>query len=340
MIVSHESRDNEFKSVAETDRQKENIERGPRPMKNALRVIAIVVVAALLFGAGFGLGSKKGITVKLEVVGSNGATVNTDTPVNNDTPATQPATQPAATDPAPTEPAATEPAATEPAATEPAATEPAANGDSKLPSSTEEIVAKYNEVINATKKMQNGTMHKTSDTSIEVTELSVSFLKSAVNGIVSGLIKPSDDTWTFTNGAAEDGKTPSDAITPGGRDVALQAAGVKSATCTPDGDGYKIAIVLVEEKSTFDGTNTTNPVHHESCLSPLNLATLDISPAKITSADMTYPGATLNVTVDGQGRVTHYDFKLPMSGKGAGSMGPTLELGLAGEMVEVYDITY
>lgn len=312
-------------------------------MKNALRVIAIVVVAALLFGVGYGLGSQKGITVNLKVEGSNGASVNTGA-----TEATQPATQatePAtqATEPATqaTEPAATEPAATEatePAATEPAATEPA--GNSSIPSSTDEIVAKYNEVINAAKAMQNGTMHKTSNTSIEVTDLSVSFLKSAVNGIVSGLIKPSDDTWTFANGAAEDGTTPSGAITPGGRDVALKADGVKSATCTPDGDGYKISIVLVEEKSTFDGTNTTDPIHHESCLSPLNLATLDISPAKITSADMTYSGATLNVTVDGQGRATHYDFSLPMEGHGAGSMGPTLELGLKGEMVETYDITY
>ena len=101
-----------------------------------------------------------------------------------------------------------------------------------------------------------------------------------------------------------------------------------------------MTIVLVSEKSTFDGTNTVNPVHHESCLSPLNLATLDISPAKITSADMSYPGATLNVTVDGQGRVTRYDYTLPMEGTGAGSLGPTIELGLKGEMVETFDITY
>ena len=309
-------------------------------MKNALRVIAVVVVAAILFGIGYGLGSQKGITVNLKVEGTGtGATVNTNT-----TPVAPSTTQPA---PAPSEENTDKPAPSEENTDKPApsddktekpADEPAAS--TGVPSSTDEIVAKYNEVINAAKKTQNATIHKTNNTTIEVTDLSVSFLKGTVNNIISGLIKPIDETYTLTNGANENGTTASDIITPGGRDVALKAEGVTSATATPDGDGYKMTIVLVSEKSTFDGTNTVNPVHHESCLSPLNLATLDISPAKITSADMTYPGATLNVTVDGQGRVTRYDYTLPMEGTGAGSLGPTIELGLKGEMVETFDITY
>lgn len=317
-------------------------------MKNALRVIAIVLVAAILFGVGYGFGSQKGITINLKVAGTEGgASVNTDATQPADT--TPTTTQPAETQPAETQPAETQPAETTPAAddttkaddTKPAETKPADTG-SKVPSSTAEIVAKYNESINAAKKIQKGTIHKTSKTDIEVTDLSVSFLKNTVNSIVSGLVKPIDETWTIENGVAtENGSTTADNVfTPGGREVALKADGVKSATATPDGDGYKMTIVLVEEKSTFDGTNSTNPVHHESCLTPLNLATLDISPAKITSADMTYSGASLNVTVDGEGRVTHYDFTLPMEGNGAGSLGPSIELGLKGEMVETYDITY
>lgn len=309
-------------------------------MKNALRVIAVVVVAAILFGIGYGLGSKKGITVNLKVEGTGtGATVNTNTPVSQ-TPTTQPTAAPTENTteaPAPSDDKTEAPAPSDDK-TEKPADEPAAS--TGVPSSTDEIVAKYNEVINAAKKTQNATIHKTNNTTIEVTDLSVSFLKGTVNNILSGLVKPVDETYTLTNGANENGTTASDIITPGGRDVALKAEGVTSATATPDGDGYKMTIVLVSEKSTFDGTNTVNPVHHESCLSPLNLATLDISPAKITSADMSYPGATLNVTVDGQGRVTRYDYTLPMEGTGAGSLGPTIELGLKGEMVETFDITY
>lgn len=307
-------------------------------MKNALRVIAVVVVAAILFGIGYGLGSKKGITVNLKVEGTgSGATVNTNTPAPQ---TTQPAPAPSENTtetPAPSDDNTDKPAPSEDKNDKPA-DEPAAS--TGIPSSTDEIVAKYNEVINAAKKTQNATIHKTNNTNIEVTELSADRLKGAVNKIISGLVKPIDETYTLTNGANENGTTASDIIAPGGRDVALKAEGVTSATATPDGDGYKMTIVLVSEKSTFDGTNTVNPVHHESCLSPLNLATLNISPAKITSADMTYPGATLNVTVDGEGRVTRYDYTLPMEGKGAGSLGLTIELGLKGEMVETFDITY
>lgn len=322
-------------------------------MKNALRVIAVVVVAAILFGIGYGLGSQKGITVNLKVEGTGtGATVNTNT-----TPVAPTTTQPA---PAPSENTTEVPAPTEnenptetPAPSGDNTDKPAPSEDNNdkpadepaastgIPSSTDEIVAKYNEVINAAKKTQNATIHKTNNTNIEVTELSADRLKGAVNKILSGLVKPIDETYTLTNGANENGTTASDIIAPGGRDVALKAEGVTSATATPDGDGYKMTIVLVSEKSTFDGTNTVNPVHHESCLSPLNLATLDISPAKITSADMSYPGATLNVTVDGEGRVTRYDYTLPMEGTGAGSLlGLTITLGLKGEMVETFDITY
>lgn len=309
-------------------------------MKNALRVIAVVVVAAILFGIGYGLGSQKGITVNLKVEGTgtgSGATVNTNTPAPQTTQPTTAPTENTTETPAPSGDNTDKPAPSDDK-TEKPADEPAAS--TGVPSSTDEIVAKYNEVINAAKKTQNATIHKTNNTTIEVTDLSVSFLKGTVNNILSGLVKPVDETYTLTNGANENGTTASDIITPGGRDVALKAEGVTSATATPDGDGYKMTIVLVSEKSTFDGTNTVNPVHHESCLSPLNLATLDISPAKITSADMSYPGATLNVTVDGQGRVTRYDYTLPMEGTGAGSLGPTIELGLKGEMVETFDITY
>lgn len=312
-------------------------------MKNALRVIAVVVVAAILFGIGYGLGAQKGITVNLKVEssGNSGATVNTNTATA--TTATTTSAPTAAPSSDQTEaPASSDEQTEAPTQADDNTEQPADNaGESTgVPSSTAEIVAKYNEVINAAKALQNGTIHKTSTTEIEVTDLSVSWLKNSVNKIVSGLVSPSDETYTFTNGTDANGKTASNVITPDGRDVALTADGVVSATATPDGDGYKMTITLAAEKSSFDGTNTVDPVYHESCLSPLNLATLDISPAKITSADMDYPGATLNVTVDGQGRVSHYDFTLPMSGSGTGSLGASLDVSLEGKMVETFDITY
>lgn len=312
-------------------------------MKKELKIAAVVLAAILVFVAGFGLGASKGINITVNSA-NGGAVAETAAPAPTAAPVTEaPATTAAPeTTAAPAADTTAAPADAPAADTTAAAPSDAPAASGSVPSTPAEIVAKYNEVVNAAKNGGiNGSMHKTSNTNIEVTKLSVESLKGTVNSIVSGLIKPSDETFNYTAGVAEDGGNIKDHITPGGRDVALAEAGVANATATADGDGYKMTITLVAEQSTFDGTNTTNPVHHESCLSPLNLATLDLGPAKITSASMNYSGATLNVTVDGQGRMTHYDFKLPMDGEGSGKLAiASLDLGLAGEMVETYDITY
>ena len=99
-------------------------------------------------------------------------------------------------------------------------------------------------------------------------------------------------------------------------------------------------IKLNQETSTFDGTNTVNPEAHSACLDPLNLATLDLGPAKITEANMTYSGATLTATVDGQGRLTKLVVNLPMQGTGTGSLGASLSIGIEGAMDDVYEMTY
>lgn len=310
-------------------------------MKKELKVVAVVLVALIVFLCGFGLGSSKGITIGIKVENSGAAQVVATTP----SPApTTPAPAPSETTPAPA-PSETTPAPSENTATSGNAAAPSENsapaGSAKVPASKEEIVAKYNEVVNAAKHLQNGTLHKTSNTEIEVTDLPVQSLKGTVDGIVSGLIKPSDETFEFTNGATADGAQPNGKITPGDRDVALKPEGVANATATADGAGYKMVITLISEKSKFDESGTVNPVHHESCLSPLNLATLDISPAKIASADMTYPGATLELTVDGEGRLTSYKTTLPLEGSGNGKIGPiSLTIGLKGQMIETFDFTY
>lgn len=321
-----------------------HLERSKKLMKKERKVAAVVLVALLVFLVGFGLGTSKGISINVKVEGGAAAGSNNSTPVVQPQPQTTQAppqtTQAPAPAPAPSGDATT--AAGADATTAGGAATPAG-----IPSSTDEIVAKYNEVINNLKHNPGACkLHKTSNTTITVTDAPA--LKNQINSIVQGLVKPSDVNYTFSgngsmgtddsNGGAE--CDLNNILTPGGKDVALTAAGVANATAAAEGDGYKMAITLVAETSSYDGTNTVNPVHHESCLTPLNLATLDIKPAQITSANMEYSGATLNVTVDGQGRVTHYDFKLPMKGSGSGKLGLSINVGLEGEMTEVYDFTY
>ncbi|MGN1194713.1 MAG: hypothetical protein ACI4SB_04460 [Acutalibacteraceae bacterium] len=319
-------------------------------MKKEIKIVAIVLVALIVFLSGFGLGATKGIKIDIDVSGSGSGAAQVVATQPATEPATQPATQPAtepATQPAATEPAASEPAASdpasEPAASEPAASEPAAS--TGVPSTPAEVVAKYNEVVNAAKKIQNGTVHKTGAVDIQCTDCSVSFLQGTVDSLLKTFMTNTDKSFTIKDGVATDqdgNQADMNAyIVPNGRDAALKEEYVASATATPSGDGYTLNITLKAENSTFDGTNTVNPVGHESCLDPLNLATLELpANAKITEASMTYPGATLTADVNGAGQLTKLAVNLPLEGTGTGKLGASLTLGLKGTMTENYDITY
>ncbi|MCM1365260.1 MAG: hypothetical protein NC215_09815, partial [Ruminococcus sp.] len=213
-------------------------------MKKELKVVAVVLVALIVFLSGFGIGATKGINIAVKVSGDGAGTqiVNQTQPT---TPTTTPTTQPTTPAPAPsdTTPApapssdVAQPsdngAASTPDTTPSADPNAGAATSAGMPSSKEDIVAKYNELINGMKS-NPGTvkLHKTSDTVINVTDAPA--LKDQINKIVQGLVKPSDTTYTFTgNGSMGTEDTNNNAecdmkniITPGGRDVALKAEGV------------------------------------------------------------------------------------------------------------------
>lgn len=329
-------------------------------MKNALRVIAIVLVAALLFGIGYSMGSSKGINITVQYSNEGGAANNAQTPSVNTNAApqqtpqqnTQTQTPPAEdkTD-APAEDKNDAPAEDKnDAPAEDKNDAPAEDKGSKIPSGTAEIVKAYNNAINDTKKFQGTvSVHKVGTMNINLDDCTVSFLTSAINKILQGLIKDTDSSWTFTNGQHvwEDGNiTELNKIVPpgGGREAKLAEAGVASATAKDNGDGtYTMTIKLVAEKSTFDGSTgaTVNPAHNESVVDPLNLATLEVPSVTITKADMDYPGTTLEATVNGDGLLTKLVVDLPMQGGGTGNaMGASLDVVISGGAHDTYDFTY
>ena len=217
---------------------------------------------------------------------------------------------------------------------------------SSLPGSLAEICAAYNKAINAAKKMKNGTMHKVGTVNLVCTDCSIAFLQSTVDTLLQSFTTPTDRTITVRNGVArdQDGNVVSDLnawITPNGRDCALKTSYIAAASAKATSDGYKIAIRLKTEQSTFDGTNTVVPVGHNSCLDPLNLATLELpASAGITEATMIYPGATLSASVNRSGKLTKLAIRLPIEGTGTGKLGVTLSLSIKGEMNESYAFTY
>lgn len=309
-------------------------------MKKEIKVVAIILVALIVFLSGYGLGASKGITITIGgEVNVNGGAVNAGAQVQ------QPqATQPQATQPQATQP--TTPATPDaPEADAPEADAPSADSGSTsaVPSTKEEIAAAYNKAVNGFKAYTgNATEKKVETIAIEVKDLPGP-VAAIVNPVVEGFTGTTEKEYVFTNGVDADGNKTADRIIPGGRDANVQAAGIAEASATANADGgYTMKIKFVAESSNFDGTqNTSEPEFHKGAMDPLNLGGLDLGPIKISEAGLDYPGATVEATVDGQGRLIKLVQLLPLGGFGTGKAGPIkATINLEGSMDATYEITY
>lgn len=193
----------------------------------------------------------------------------------------------------------------------------------------EQIVQMLNYYVNYVKTEPNMSATKTEKITVNVTALSVDALRDTVNGIVGDLIGDGGETveYTFVNGAvtsttdeeANIGDSPYALIPPLNKDFLVTMDGIADASVTVDANGnvtYKV--VLVSESTTLQAPV---PKYNSTAVGYLDLAGLDISPAKITTADMYYSGSTISVTVDSQDRVIELYSTIPMTGKGEAGIG-------------------
>lgn len=302
-------------------------------MKKEIKVVAIVLAALIIFLSGFGIGATKGINVNVKYEGAAGE-VAAPAPTTQAPQTTAPTTQ---------APQTTAPSADAGDSTTKAPEANAPAGDSKVPSTPAEVVAAYNKAINGTKNY-TGSCHfkKESIVSLQVTDCpGGAAVAKIVQPVIDNLAGASAWEADYNNGVNDaDGKLYN-ALTPGDRDAALTEEACASATAVAAGDGYKMTVVIKPEKSTYDGTNTTYPVYHQQITNPLNLAEIKADPIVITAADMSYAGATVEVTVDGEGRVTLMTLKMPIEGSGTGKAGfINATIGIAGSLDDTYTITY
>ncbi len=315
-------------------------------MKQETKIVAIVLAFLIVFMSGFGLGATKGINIKIE-----GAAVQTGgqqaAPVDTTTTTAAPQTTTTAAPQTTTTAAPSGDTTTTTAAPSGDTTTTAAPSNSgvKVPSGNAEIAAAYNKAVNDAKNYTGKVTLKKHDI------INVGLADNAASSIINPVIQkltatePQEETFDGGKGTADNTRELKRWIIPGGgREAALQEAGIVSATATanPDG-GYTMVITLVAEDSNFDGEkNTSNPTHHESIMDPLNLGSLDLGDAiKITSASLHYPGATMTATVDGQGRLVKLEQKLPMEGSGEGKATfIPVSLQLSGSMDGNYEFIY
>ena len=198
-------------------------------MKQETKLVAIILVALIVFLSGFGLGATKGINIKIE-----GAAVQAGAQA---APATTTTAAPQTTTAAPqTTTAAPAGDATTAAPAGDATTTAAPAGDagsSSVPSTKAEIAAAYNKAVNDLRAYQGKVTLKKHD--IIQVGLADGPAASILNPVIEKLTATEPQEWTFENGA--DVNDPNrklvEKIIPWNRDANVQEAGLVSASATP-----------------------------------------------------------------------------------------------------------
>ncbi len=318
-------------------------------MKKEVKAIIAVVLAVWILLMGIEIGS---IREKKKIAADAGNTTTAATVADNTT-TTQPTTQTAApvtpgADAVPGGVVTTTPAAPAESTTA-APTAPAGDTVDVSTLTKEQIVAKVAEAVNKVKSEQNMTARKTENVTVNLTALSVESLRSLVNSIISSLVgEPVDQTITVSGGIATypDGTTKpiKEAIPPSNdvtKDFTLTADGVASATATKQGENIVYSVVLVAESTT--GSNPI-PAHNSKAIGYLNVMSFNDdlpSGAQIIDANMSYPGSTVEVTVNPAGQVIKFVNKMPMKGDGTAKIAfAEGKAEFEGNLDEVWEFTY
>ena len=314
-------------------------------MKKEVKGIVAIVLAVWILVMGIEIGS---IREKKKIASVAAQTTTTQ--------ATTTTAAPATTEPSTTAPTTTVAPVTQPSTDAPVVT-PGVS-DTTLPSaapsadpstmSKDEIVNKVVEAVNQVKSEQNMTARKQETITISLTDLSIPSAKNTVNDIISGIAgEPSDETITVVNGIATypDGSTrpikeaipPSNDVT---KDFTLTSAGVADAKVEKEGDNTVYTLILVEESTT---AANPKPTHNAVAIGYLDLLSVELpSIVTIVDSNMKYPGSTVAVTINSEGKVIKLVNKMPMSGDGTAKI--TLigqgKADFEGALDEVWEFTY
>ncbi len=282
-------------------------------MKKEIKIAIAVVLSIWFFVMGFELGIYKERKANSQ---AGNEVVNTVTP--STTQPTAPSTAaPSTTAPTTTQPTTVLPPVIDPnqnstaPTVQPSSNAPVSNDPSSL--SKAQIIEKMNGYMKDLKAEQNVKAHKSENITVEVTDCSVPAAVSAINAIIKNLAGSEEIDYTIANGAAASGETMFSIIPPTNKDFLLTDAAVLTATAKASGTDTVYTVVLVEESTTI---NSPVPQYNSTAIGYLDLASLDLPAVTIAEADMKYPGSTVEITVNADGKVTKLVNKLPMSGYG------------------------
>ncbi len=176
-----------------------------------------------------------------------------------------------------------------------------------------QIIAYYNTCLQTSYAQSKMTDRKTEQVTIGVDSVTINgkengTVTSIANSIASKNQKQTEDSKSFSGGRSSDGTAASTFVLPAN----LSSAGVRSASISRSGSGYKVVITLVAESC---GHNT-KPPYNASCAWPLDINEVAGALngfAEITKAQFDYPGTTLTATIDANGRVNYVRVDMPLT---------------------------
>lgn len=172
-----------------------------------------------------------------------------------------------------------------------------------------DIVSFYNQHANATKEYKGKiTVRRKMGTQTTIAEFSTG-LKWILQSVLDRQLKDKDQTKTFVGG-----KNPADSndtlekFLPRGAGQKMSTlipGGVKSATCTSDGSGWKVVITL--KKEVMNGISTVPP-YHSSVMDPITIDDDSMDPFTLGNGQVIYGqieapnnGGTLTAKINAKG---------------------------------------
>ncbi len=207
-----------------------------------------------------------------------------------------------------------------------------------------EILKKVTDGINALKASDASYLGtKTQNIVINVTDCTYPAFLGVINSVIKAIANEEILEYDFVNGKCMDPEgdneiTTNDTIPPVGTAFALTVEGVREAKIEKSGDNTTYTVILVPETGTLQ---QPKPPHHGVACDTLDFSLFSIPMGEITKSEFNYPGATITVTYDQNGKVVGYSEHLDMDGVGEGkALGITASANLNGYIDESWVIVW
>lgn len=206
--------------------------------------------------------------------------------------------------------------------------------------SQSKILATAADAVNKTKSYTGSlTVSHSESFTADVTECTGGdVVKSVANLMIGWIVKPVDETLSYSNGKAvnSEGETVP-IILPIRNSFALTQSGVRSATVNKSGNEYIIKIGIVKESVGMYEV----PKHNAASIGYLDVGSLDLSLFTVDSADIVYQGSSLELHINAEGFVTYAKYNIPMQISGSAHRGSISgSATFNGEQTEIWKLNW